>query len=72
MACSTGRRPAVVAACLLNLLLSFLLAAAPNITVYIILKVAIETLQVLYYIGTFVTGEMAENTVSISLSNFLM
>ncbi|XP_050703165.1 organic cation transporter protein-like [Eriocheir sinensis] len=49
----TGRRPAVIVSCVLNIALSFVLAAAPNITVYIILKGVIETLQCLIYIATF-------------------
>lgn len=58
----------MVVSCLLNLVLSFVLAAAPNIIVYIILKVAIETMQVLYYIGTFVTGEKANKTLNCPTS----
>lgn len=73
----TGRRPAVLAGCLLNLVLSFLLTVVPNITMYIILKAIIELLQALYYIGAFIIGELTEESVVIillvnCLSNFLM
>ncbi|XP_050709917.1 organic cation transporter protein-like [Eriocheir sinensis] len=50
----TGRRSALVVACFINIVLSFVLALAPNITVYIILKAIIEMIQITYYIAGIV------------------
>lgn len=47
----------MIVSCILNIALSFVLAMAPNITVYIILKGVIEILQCLIYIATFMIGE---------------
>ncbi|KAK8395998.1 hypothetical protein O3P69_005227 [Scylla paramamosain] len=50
----TGRRRGVLLSCVMNIVFSFLAAAAPDVRVFILLRLLIETCQVFLYIGCFV------------------
>lgn len=62
----------MVVACFINIGLSFVLALAPNITVYIILKAIIEMIQLMYYIAGIVLGKLTEKIIIIYLPSYFL